>query len=120
MATLIRDRETLVLQLTTLEKAEGLHGDLRIPWSAVQSITVLEDAIAAVHGLKAPGTGIPGIVAVGTYWGRDGRTLAVVHHQTRRGVKVTLKAGSFGTLIIGAEDAEGVVRALETGASEDA
>lgn len=120
MATLMRDGDTLVLQLTALEKAEGIHGDLRMPWAAVQSVAILEDAIHAVHGFRAPGTGIPGIVAVGTFRAREGTTFAVVHHQTRRGVQVTLKGAPFDTLIVGVADPESVVRALGRVASQDA
>lgn len=112
MATLIREDDTLVLQLTTMEKVEGLHGDLRIPFSSVQSVTILEDAVHAVHGLKMPGTRIPGVLAMGTYMSNEGKTFAIVHHQTKRGVKVALTEALFDTLIVGVDDPEYVVSSL--------
>jgi hypothetical protein len=112
MAALIREGDTLVLQLTTMEKVEGIHGDLRIPFSSVQSITVLEDAIHAVHGMKMPGTRVPGMLAMRTFMSNQGKTFAIVHHQTKRGVKVALTGAPFEALIVGADDPERVISAL--------
>ena len=44
---------------------------------------------------------------MGTFKSRDGNLFAVVHHQTPRGVKVTLTGAAYDTLIIGTEDPEG-------------
>ncbi len=115
MAELSRDGQELVVKLRALEKAEAVHGDIRVPWSAVQSVTVLDDAIDAVHELKLPGSRIPGVFAMGTFKSRDGHLFATVHHQTPRGVKVTLTGAAYDTLIIGTEDPEAVVAAWTQG-----
>ena len=116
MAELIRDGQALVVKLSTLEKAEAVHGDIRVPWSSVQSVTVLEDAIDAVHGLKLPGSRIPGVFAMGTFKSsRDGNLFAIVHHQTPRGVKVTLTGAAYDALIIGSEDPERMIATLTPG-----
>ena len=115
MAELIRDGQELVVKLSTIEKAEAVHGDIRVPWSAVQSVTVLDDAIDAVHGLKFPGSRIPGVFAMGTFKSRDGNLFAVVHHQTPRGVKVTLTGTTYDALIIGSEDPERMIATLTQG-----
>ena len=112
MAALIRAGDTLVLQLTPMEKVEGIHGDLRIPLSCVQSVTILEDAIHAVDGMKMPGTRIPGIVAMGTFMSAEGKMFAIVHHQTKRGIQVALAGAPFDVLIVGLDDPESVVRTL--------
>ncbi len=60
MAELRVEGGELMLALSGLEKAEGVHGDLRVPWSAVTGIKVLEDAHeTADHGIKI-GTRLPG------------------------------------------------------------
>ncbi len=112
MAELLRDGDTLVLKLSALEKMEGVHGDIRIPVSSVQSIHVLDDVIHAVRGLKMPGSRMPGVFAMGTFVAREGKTFAIVHHQTKRGVEVILRNESFATLIVGAEDPEQLVASL--------
>lgn len=109
VAELVREEDTLALRLSTPEKVEGVHGDIRVPLSAIQSITVLDDVIHAVHGLKMPGSRLPGVFAMGTFISRDGRVFAIVHHQTKRGVKINLKGTTYDALIVGVEDPEGLV-----------
>jgi hypothetical protein len=48
MAELSVEGGDLVLRLTGLEKAEGVHGDLRAPLSAVRGVEILDDAHAPV------------------------------------------------------------------------
>ncbi len=88
-AELVWEGQELVVKLSTLEQAEAMHGDIRMPWSAVQSVTVLEDAIHAVNGLKLSGSRMPEVFDIGTLKSDEGHLFAVVHHQTPRGVKVT-------------------------------
>ena len=112
MAKLVREEDTLVLRLSTLEQVEGVHGDIRVPISSVQSVTVLDDVIHAVHGLKMPGSRLPGVFAMGTFMSHDGTVFAIVHHQTNRGLKVNLKGTTYDALIVGVDDPEGLVSSL--------
>jgi hypothetical protein len=100
MADLIIEGEDLVLRLTAFEQAEALHGDVRVPLSSVRSVEVLDDAIGAAHGFRV-GTGIPGVIVVGTVTAQDTKTFAVVHRDTRRGVRVTLQDARFDQLVVG-------------------
>ena len=112
MSVLRVDGDEVVLELSALEKVEGVHGDLRAPAQAVASVEVLDDVLVAVHGLRAPGTGIPGMTAVGTFRGGDGRTFAVVHHGEHRGVVVHLDGQSYDQWVVGCDDPEGVATAI--------
>ncbi len=60
MAQLRVEGDDLVLHLSVAEKAESLHGDLRVPLSAVQGVEVLDDAHgpADMIGLRV-GTRLP-------------------------------------------------------------
>ncbi len=49
---------------------------------------------------------------MGTFKSGDGNLFATVHHQTPRGVKVTLMGAPYDALIIGTADPEAVVTAL--------
>jgi hypothetical protein len=111
MADLIIEGVDLVLRLTAFEKAEALRGDVRIPFSSVKSVEVLDDAIGAVHGFRV-GTAFPGVLLVGTVTSEDTRTFAVVHHDTHRGVRVTLEDASFDQLIVGCGNPEEVASRL--------
>lgn len=112
MAELIREGAEIVLKLRAVEKLEGVHGDIRVPVSEVRAVTVVEDVIHAVHGLKMPGSRIPGVFAMGTFLSKEGTTFAIVHHQNKRGVKVDLASSSFQSLIVGTDDPEAVVSSL--------
>ncbi len=65
MAELQVEGSELVLQMSALEKAEGLHRDIRVPRRAVTSVRVVDDAGPERCGMRAPGTGVPNLIAVG-------------------------------------------------------
>jgi hypothetical protein len=109
MAELNRVGDNLEVTLSEFEKAESLHGDLRLPFSAVRAIKVSDDVVHAVHGIKLPGSRWPGKFAVGTFITSSGsRTFAVVHHDTPRGLVVRLEGARYDELIVGCEDPEEV------------
>lgn len=114
MAELTWQAQELVLHLDRVEQVEALHGELRFPASAVQHVEVLEDALSAVHGVRAPGTGFPGMVAVGTYRHDGGKSFAVIHHDTPRGVRVALQGADFTELIVGCTEPETVAARIST------
>jgi hypothetical protein len=68
------DDDDVVVALTRLEKVAALHGDVRVPLSAVHAVEVVDDGPAAVHGVRAPGTAWPGGPKIGTWRRRGGRT----------------------------------------------
>jgi hypothetical protein len=111
MAELTVEGDELVVHLRPIEKAEAVHGEVRVPLSAVRQVEVLDDAIGAVHGFRV-GTGVPGVVAVGTFTSREAKIFAVVHHDTHRGVRVELEGAQYDELIIGCEDPEAAAAAI--------
>ena len=46
MASMTVTDDELTLTLTTAEKVAGLHGDLRVPITAVRDVSVERDALA--------------------------------------------------------------------------
>ncbi len=102
----------LIVHLSPLEKAEAAHGDLRFPTSSIANITVLDNAIQAVHGLRAPGAEIPGFLAVGTFRGLTSKIFAAIHHSAPRGVKIDLEGEKYDTLVIGCEDPEAIAELI--------
>jgi len=112
MAELRRDGEDLVLTLTTAEKAESLHGDIRMPLRSVQEVEVVEDIIHTVHGIRLPGSGIPGRFAIGTFVHDGEKTFAAIHHDTPRGVRVRLEGGAFSELLFGCADPAAIAASI--------
>jgi hypothetical protein len=119
MAELVVDGDDLVLRLSTLEKVEGLHGDLRVPHSSLVRVEVLDDAHAAagIHaGLKV-GTRLPGVIEVGRIYG-DEKRFAVVHHDTPRGLRLVFEHQDFDEWIVGAPEPEALARTLRVGRAD--
>jgi hypothetical protein len=114
MAELIKEGDELVVKLSTLEKAEAAHGDVRVPFSAVRGVEVVDDAVHAVPGWKVIGAGWPGRFAIGTFSGgsEHEKTFAAVHHDQPRGVKVQLEGAKFDLIVVSSEDPEAAISQL--------
>ena len=104
MATLRRDGDELRLCLTRAEKIAGLHGDIRVPMSAVRSVDVADNPLAAVTGMRAPGLHWPGRTKIGTWRRRGGMTFGVA----RKGmpaVRIELSGQNYDRLVVSVDDA---------------
>ncbi len=107
------DGDRLALRLTGEEHLEGMHRDVVVPRSSVAAVRVTEDVWSELRGIRAPGTGIPGVIAVGTRRGSFGKDFAVVHGKGR-GVVVELTDQPFARIVITTPDPEEVVARLTT------
>jgi hypothetical protein len=58
------------------------------------SARVVEDGMEEVHGVRAPGTGLPGVIRVGTWRGSNGVTFAVCHGRSSLTLPTTHIVGS--------------------------
>ena len=72
MSTVTITPDAIEVEFSAVEKAAGLTGDLRVPRSAVRSAEVVDDALAAAHGLRV-GLGVPGHRKLGTWHFRPDR-----------------------------------------------
>jgi uncharacterized protein len=112
MAELCVQDGVLVLRLSATEKVGGVHGDLRVPLSAVRRVEVLADAHGpADHGIKL-GTRIPGMIEVGTVRGGGRNIFAAVLPDTPRGVRIVLDGSFYHEWIVGCADPESVARQI--------
>ncbi|MHB1504346.1 MAG: hypothetical protein ACYCTL_09825 [Acidimicrobiales bacterium] len=116
MAELSIEGEELVLHLSKIERVEAVHGDLRVPLSAVTGVDVLEDAHGAADmvGLKV-GTRIPRVTEVASVRGGGKKIFAVVHHDTPRGVQVSIQGGRQDGWIVGCSNPEALVATIRAG-----
>jgi hypothetical protein len=112
VATLIVDGSDLVVRMSEFEKLEAMHKDVRVALSAVRVVRAVDDAWPELRGIRAPGTGIPGVVAVGTRRGSFGKDFAVVHG-TGAAVVVELAGASYSRLVVTTPDAESVAAAIQ-------
>ncbi len=107
MATLILEGADLVVKMSEFEKFEAVHPDIRVLISTIRAVRVVEDAWPELRGIRAPGTGIPGVIAVGTRRGSFGKDFAVVHGR-ERAVVVELEGASYARILVTTPDADNV------------
>src|SRR6202050_1623101 len=104
MASLIVEGSDLVVKMSDLEKVEGIHSDVHVPLSAVTAVRAVDDAWPELRGIRAPGTGLPNVIAVGTRRGKFGKDFAAVHGKGPA-VVVELEGVDYGRLIVTLDDA---------------
>lgn len=68
VAQVIEEGDELVLKLSMWEKIGGFHGDLRALKSSLVRTYVVEKpwTLKTLFGVRAPGTGIPFVIMLGT------------------------------------------------------
>jgi hypothetical protein len=116
VARLVVDGNDLVVRLSLLEKLGAFAGhDPRVLVTSVQIVRVSEDPWRDLRGMRAPGTGFPGVIMLGTTRGRGVRDFAAVYGH-RRGVVVELKGATWTRFLISCRDdaPEDVVAAISS------
>jgi hypothetical protein len=117
MADLEVEGSELVLHLRAIEKAEGAHGDIRVPLAAVTAVRSVDDPWPELRGIRAPGTGMPNVIAVGTRRGSFGKDFAAVHGKGPA-VVVELEGAAYGRLVVTADDASARAAAIAKAAGK--
>lgn len=115
MATVHVEDGMVTVRLSRREKVAGLHGDLRVPASAVTEAVVVDDPLAAPRGIRAPGTAIPGLIKIGTWRGRGRRTL-VVAYRNQPGLRLALAGQPVDDVVLSHPDAPDVVARVRAAA----
>ena len=111
MAKLLVDNNAVTVSLSGVEKAEALHGDVSVPRTAVVSVRVVPDGLDEVHGLRMPGTALPGVIMVGTWRDKQGVTFAVCHGR-QPAVVLELTGQHYDRLVVTVENPGEVAAAL--------
>lgn len=114
MATIETTPATLRVRLSRAEKFFGLLRDLEVPRSAITAVESVPAGLDAVRGLRAPGLGLPGVRAIGT-WRRRGEKTYVSVRRKQPAVRISLTGQRFDTVLIGADDAAEVAAGLRPG-----
>ena len=115
MAKLIREGNDLVLALSFWEKLGALHSSPRTTIASVEKYEFPEKMWRAqvLRGIRAPGTGIPFVVLLGTMRGRRYRDFVAIKGR-EKGVILTLNSEPFArwifTLRQSRSDIEAILR----------
>ena len=107
------DDDELVVRLSQIEQLAAFRGDVHVPLSAVEAVTVEDDPYSALRGLRAPGTGVPGMCAYGVRLLTGGRPDFAALHGRGPGLRVELGDGApFGRLLITVDDPAATLAAV--------
>jgi hypothetical protein len=66
MPTLAIEGGELVVHLSLVEKLAAIHGDARFRLATVTDVAVEPNVWSALRGIRAPGSGVPYLLAYGT------------------------------------------------------
>jgi len=95
----------VVLQLSAGEKFWGFHRSPRAQLSDVVKVEMVENfwKYSGWRGIRAPGTGIPGTVGLGTWRKLGAKTFCAVYKK-EPGFKITLKNNEFEAWLFSAPE----------------
>ena len=111
MASISVSDDVVHVSLSPFEKLGALHDDVFVPRAAVVDAVVLEHPLRELRGIRAPGTGWPGVIALGTWRRRGGKDFVAVRRATC-GVRVDLDGVEFDRLVVSCDDPDAVVAEL--------
>ncbi len=105
--------DEVVVRLTPIEKLGAFHGDVSVPRTAVRTVEVEPQPFSKLHGLRAPGRGWPGRIALGTWRKRGGKKDFVAVYRGRPAVILTLDDDAgYDRLVISVDSPDEVRSAL--------
>jgi hypothetical protein len=117
LAEISAQSDELCVSLSRQERLMAFHGDVRIPLASVQRVSLEPDPWGALRGIRAPGTGIPGVVAYGVRRMTGERPDFAAVHGKEPAVRVWLDQRSpFAQLLVTVSDAENSVRQIQAAA----
>ncbi|SDR76116.1 hypothetical protein [Microterricola viridarii] len=112
MASLRVHPDRLEIQLTPAEKALALRRDeISVPRSAIRSVTITDDPWIWIRGIRAPGSLVPLVLAVGTWKFHGGKDFLVIKNK-RQAVIIDIADGEYARHIVSTNHAAELVRAL--------
>ncbi|MGH7240618.1 MAG: hypothetical protein ACREHG_11275 [Candidatus Saccharimonadales bacterium] len=120
MATISKQDDKIVIKLSDIEKVETVRGGFKLPLQSVNKVEVIEDPIKEVHGLKPNhaklyGMYLPGESAVGVFLAgglKEEPAFIAIHHNNKRGVRITLDNAKYSELLIGCNNPEEIAQLL--------
>ncbi len=106
--------EQLRVEVVGLDKLEALRSRLAVPVAHLRSVRAdPEIAGGGFHGIRAPGTNIPGVVTAGTFHSGGERWFWDVHDPAQV-IVVDLDHEHFSHLVLGVDDPDAVVQLIQT------
>jgi hypothetical protein len=110
MARLLIDDRAVTVSLSAMEKLEALHWNVTVPRTSVVAARGVPDGMAELRGISV-GTGLPGVMMVGTVRHSGSVTFAVCHGR-RPAVVLDLAGQSYDRLVVTVDNPDDIVSRL--------
>jgi hypothetical protein len=113
MVTLLLDQRQLAISLTRVERLlAGQRGDLQIDRASIAKLQLTDEPATWLRGVRAPGTHVPRVVALGTWRSAQGNDFVAIRHG-RPGVVIDLDGDArFSRLILSTRHGLALAKAL--------
>ena len=108
MALLKLQDNKVKISLSNWEKIGALHRDPEMPFSEIESIEFVTDPWTSkiMRGVRAPGTGIPYVIMLGTLRNFRGWKAFCAVYKRKPAVVINFKSGSFNSWIVTSDGSE--------------
>ena len=118
MAKVELTADTMVVHVTGADRIFAFKSELAVPLEHVLGVARDEqEARQWYHGVRAPGTGVPGVITAGTFHEHGERVFWDVHHADKA-IAITLRDESYAKLVIGVDDPDSTIAAIEAALGE--
>jgi hypothetical protein len=111
VAEIAFDDGNVVVHLGVWEQLGAFHKTLRIPFGHVSAVWTSATPRHELRGLRAPGTGLPGAVLLGTWRTRNTKDFAAIY-RNRPALIVELHDDEFDRVVVSVEDPADVMERL--------
>jgi hypothetical protein len=115
MVTITIVDEMLHVEVQGLDKLWALKGSLDIPLAHIRNARYdPEVARGWWHGLRMPGTQLPGVITAGTFY-QSGKKVFWDVHKPEKTVVIELQDDRYDELIVEVEDPDDAIRRIQYG-----
>lgn len=116
MAHFERFGSYVILALTPRERFFGLHSSPQAKFSEIISVRKVEKMWGrrTLKGIRAFGTGLPWVIALGTWRYRKGKNFVAVYGK-RPGYVITFNSGEFKQWVVTPDNTEEEMRTMFSG-----
>jgi hypothetical protein len=111
MANVAIEGSDLVVQLSFWEKIGALRSGVRVSLGSVRQARATSEPWAELRGIRAPGTGIPSVIMLGTTRGGFGKDFCAIY-RGKPAVIVDLAGEEFRRLLLSVEQPEALVERI--------
>ncbi len=112
MASLRVEGSVLRVELRPVEVVGSFHGSFAVPVSAIRGVWVTDQPLAELRGIRAPGTGLPGVIMLGTWRYRGGKDFVALYAR-QPAIVVDLHDAGFNRLLLSMPDPEYAANLLQ-------